>query len=159
MVEGRQSLRMAARVGSHDPVHCTALGKALLACTPSEDLQNLLASCAWEQRTRRTCKSADALRRDLARVRRQGFAVDDEENERGARCLGVLIRDGQGRPLAALSISGPAARLPRSAWPRIARRLHVAAQAIEHRMGSEVRLNGRQSLPRALARQAGSRPG
>jgi IclR family acetate operon transcriptional repressor len=140
MVEGHQGLRMAAHVGSHDAVHCTALGKALLAFTPAEDLQTLLASCAWEQRTRRTCKSADALRRDLARVHRRGFAVDDEENERGVRCLGVPIRDGQGRPIAALSVSGPTARLPRSAWPRIARRLNVAAHAIERRMGGGARI-------------------
>ena len=159
MIEGHQSLRMAARVGSHDAVHCTALGKALLAFTPSEDLQNLLVSCTWEQRTRRTRKSTDALRRDLARVRRQGFATDDEENERGVRCIGVPIRDGQGRPIAALSVSGPTARLPRSAWPRIARRLNLAAQAIERRMGGGVRIKGRQSLPRALPRQADSRPG
>jgi len=159
MVEGHQSLRMAARVGSHDALHCTALGKALLAFTSSEDLQNLLASCAWEQRTRRTCKNADALRRDLVQVRRQGFAVDDEENERGVCCIGVPIRDGQGRPIAALSVSGPTVRLPRSAWPRIARRLNLAAQAIERRMGGGVRIKGRQSPPRPLPRQAGSRPG
>jgi IclR family transcriptional regulator, acetate operon repressor len=149
MVEGAQGLRMAARVGSRDPVHSTAIGKVLLAFLPSEDLHNRMRANRWEPRTPRTLKTLEALLRELRLVRRRGFAIDDAENERGMRCLGVPIRDGSARVIAALSVSGPAARLPRSGWPGIVRRLRVAAQAIEARMGNDER----------AARQVPARPG
>ena len=143
MLESTQGLRMAARVGAEDALHSTALGKAILVCMSPEELKPLLAGYKWERRTRRTITTVETLQRELARVRQRGYAIDDEENETGARCVGVPIRDRDGRPIAALSVSGPASRLPYPILKRIGKRLKAAAQEIAHRMGQEVPMGAR----------------
>jgi IclR family acetate operon transcriptional repressor len=134
MLESTLGLRMAARVGARDPLHSTALGKALLAAMPADDLGRLLGRYRWVRRTRRTITTRAALERELALVRERGYAIDDGENEDGARCVGVAIRDAR-RPLAALSVSGPASRLPGSRIRQIGEQLKVAASEIAQRMG------------------------
>jgi IclR family transcriptional regulator, acetate operon repressor len=137
MLESTQGLRMAARVGADDALHSTALGKAILVSMSPDELKQLLAGYNWERRTRRTITTIETLERELASVRQRGYAIDDEENEMGARCVGVPVRDRDGRPIAALSVSGPASRLRHSILRRIGKRLKAAAQEIERRMGRE----------------------
>lgn len=143
MLESPQGLRMAAQVGSQDSLHCTALGKAILSCLSPEELKRLLTGYDWERRTRRTITTIDALERDLARIRHRGYAIDDDENELGARCVGVPIRGSSGRPIAALSVSGPASRLRHSLMSRIGKRLLLAGQEVERHMGRETHPDGR----------------
>lgn len=146
ILESRQGLRMAARVGSEDPVHSTALGKAILSCFPRDAIKRLMDSYNWERRTRRTITIVEVFERELERIRQRGYAIDDEENEVGARCVGVPIRDREGRPIAALSVSGPASRLSQPILRRIGKRLKTAAQEIERRMGREVPNGGTIAL-------------
>lgn len=138
MLESRQGLRMAARVGARDPLHSTALGKALLAALAVDELDRVLDRYHWTRRTPRTITSRGALERELGAIRERGYAVDDGENEEGARCVGAAIRDQYGRPIAALSISAPAARLRDEAIVRIGNRLRTAVQEVERRMGMHV---------------------
>jgi IclR family acetate operon transcriptional repressor len=141
ILESRQGLRMAARVGTVDPLHSTALGKAILSCLPRDEIKRLMDRYEWERRTRRTITTVEVFERELERIRQRGYAIDDEENEAGARCVGVPIRGRDSRPIAALSVSGPASRLSQSILGRIGKRLRTAAQKIERQMGREV-LNG-----------------
>jgi IclR family acetate operon transcriptional repressor len=135
MLESRQGLHTAANIGSRDPLHCTSLGKAMLACLPPDEARRLLGATRLTRTTPRTLVTLDALERELEAVRRRGFALDDEENEVGARCVGVAVRDAARRPLAALSVSGPAWRLDDRAVERIGARLRAAANELERHMG------------------------
>lgn len=107
----------------------------MLSCLDWPKARQLLESTSLVATTPRTLVTLDALRRELEIVRDRGFALDDEENETGARCVGVAIRDGGSRPVGALSVSGPAWRLDDALVERIGARLEVAARDVERRMG------------------------
>jgi IclR family transcriptional regulator, acetate operon repressor len=143
MLESPRGLRTAAHVGTRDPLHSTALGKALLAAIPANDARRLLSGYRRERHTDRTLVSLDALERELTRIRRRGFALDDEENERGARCVGAAVLDNGGQPIAAVSISGPSWRIGDSLVESMGERLVEAARAIEMRMGYATRAAAR----------------
>ena len=110
-VQSAHRLRMFAEVGRHVPVHSTAVGKVLLAGLPDAAVHAVLARAGLASRTSRTLASPEAVLAELATVRRVGWAVDDEEEETGVRCLAVPVRS-DGLVVAAMSVSGPAARVP-----------------------------------------------
>jgi IclR family acetate operon transcriptional repressor len=110
-VQSAHRLRMFAEVGRHVPVHSTAVGKVLLAGLPDATVHALLAHSGLARRTPRTLRTPAAVIAELATVRRVGWAVDDEEEETGVRCLAVPVRT-DGLVVAAMSVSGPAARVP-----------------------------------------------
>ncbi len=135
ILESSHGLRMAARVGKRDPLHSTALGKAILAWLPADETTGLLPQGRFARCTPRTITTRPSLERQLVIFRKLGYAVDDEENEPGARCVGVPILDARGHPVAALSVSGPASRLHDATIRRIGRRLLAAASDVATRMG------------------------
>ena len=110
-VDSQRNLRMVGRVGHRYPAYCTALGKAMLAGLPDEEVDAIISRSGLKAKTRTTLTSAEALKADLEQVRARGYAIDDEENEEGARCVGVAVRDHMGRPRAAISVSAPAMRM------------------------------------------------
>ncbi|MEA2528276.1 MAG: IclR family transcriptional regulator, acetate operon repressor [Thermomicrobiales bacterium] len=111
MLESKFSLRMAAEIGSRDALATTALGKSILAYQPEDRLDAVLAHLSLLPRTPRSIRTPDALRRELAKVRKQGFALDDEENELGAYCVGAPIFGLTREVVGAVSISVPTVRL------------------------------------------------
>jgi len=135
ILESAQGLRMAAAVGARNALHCTALGKAILSAIPNSEARELLTAYRRVAATPKTIVGLEALMDDLAVVAERGYAVDDEENEVGARCVGVPIRDLAGRAVGAISISGPVARIPLELVETIGARLLEAAVGIEERMG------------------------
>ncbi len=110
-VESPQSLRIFSRIGRRAPLHCTAVGKVLLAYRPRAEVDALLGCGPLERLTRHTITSLAQMRRELEKVRDQGFALDREECEEGACCIAVPIRNAQGAVEAALGISAPTTRL------------------------------------------------
>ncbi len=133
--EPERSIRMTSRVGASSPVHCTAVGKAILATMPRARVEALLPDLVLEQFTRRTMTSRDALLKELERTTRRGYAVDDEEREEGVRCAGVAILDGRGEAVAAVSISGPSFRVTMQKIPAIAGKLMHCVRGIQHDLG------------------------
>lgn len=110
IIESRRGVRLAAKRGDRDPIHATALGKAITASLPEERVREILKRSGMEPRTRRTITTVDDYFDELVRVRRQGYAMDDGENEIDGRCVAVAISDS---PLpAALSLSAPSVRFP-----------------------------------------------
>lgn len=97
--------QMRSRVGLRAPLICTAAGKAMLARLDPEEALRLLSLSGPSRLTRETLLS------QLAEIRAQGWAADDEENEPGVRCIGAAIPDYRGRAAAAVSISANAARM------------------------------------------------
>ncbi|WP_320670121.1 IclR family transcriptional regulator [Patulibacter defluvii] len=111
-VEGNRSVRMFTQVGRTVPAHTTGAGKAILAGRPADEVARLYADDAvFAPLTARTITNAIDLDRALERVRRDGFAVDDEEHEEGVGCVASAIRDGDGQAIAAISVSGPSSRM------------------------------------------------
>lgn len=110
-VEGDQNpsgLRMASRIGLRNPAHSSAVGKVLLSHFSEEELNHFLKNKGLSKRTENTITDITQLKEHLEMVRNQGYAIDDEENERGIRCVGAPIFNESGRVVAAVSISGPA---------------------------------------------------
>lgn len=110
-VESTRALRVAARTGRALPAHCTAAGKALLAALAPRRVSGLLAGVALEAATDRSITAHGALARHLATARRLGHAVNLEESEEGVASVAAAARDRAGRPLAAISVAGPVARM------------------------------------------------
>ena len=135
ILESGQGLRMASQVGARDALHSTALGKAILSALPASEARELLSGYRRLAATPRTIVGLEALIDELTLVAERGYSIDDEENEVGARCIGVPIHDLAGRAIGALSVSGPATRLPGDVVASIGERLQEAAAAIEERMG------------------------
>jgi len=106
-------LRMASRVGLRNPIHSCAVGKVLLADFSDEALDHFLKGKNFMRRTENTITDPVQLKEHLKSVKKQGFAIDDEENEKGIRCVAAPVRNGAGKVVAAISISGPAFRVTR----------------------------------------------
>jgi DNA-binding IclR family transcriptional regulator len=136
MIESRQGLRMSARPGSRDPLHSTSLGKAMLAFLPDARRDRLIAaSLPLARLTPKTIVDHCALLAELDVTRARGYAIDDEENETGAICVGAPILNGEGEAIAGLSISGPVSRINQGTVELFAARLVSACGVISRRMG------------------------
>jgi len=112
ILESPHSFRMAARVGTTAGVHSTAVGKAIAAFLPRDEVAAMLGASGLPRLTARTITTPRAWQRELLRTRARGFSEDNAENEPGACCVGAPIFEAvNDRVLAALSISGPADRI------------------------------------------------
>ena len=111
VVDGWHTVRMHSWVGKLSPAHCSSMGKALLAGLPVDDLTSRYPDPNLPARTARTITSLDELRRELERIRRSGYCVDQEELEDGLCCVAAPVFSPSGTVDASISISGPAQRL------------------------------------------------
>lgn len=111
-VESAWPLRMELKPGSRVPIHCTAIGKLLLAFAPTAVRERLLMVAALEARTAHTITEPARLREALEATRRRGWSEDDEEFLAGVCCIAVPVRGARAKVLAGLAVSAPTARLP-----------------------------------------------
>jgi DNA-binding IclR family transcriptional regulator len=103
--EGRRPYQMPSRIGMSVALHTTAIGKAILAELTDEEVLAICRRTGLTRRTPHTLTSEEDLLTELARVRAVGYAIDDEENEPGIRCVGAPVFDHTGRVFGGLSIS------------------------------------------------------
>ncbi|MDE3163081.1 MAG: IclR family transcriptional regulator [Acidobacteriota bacterium] len=134
-IEPARSVRMITRIGSSNPVHCTSVGKAILAFLPEDRIEDVIRRTRFERFTHRTIATPEALRAEIEKTKRRGYAVDDEELEEGLRCIAVPLLDGQRQPVAAVSVSGPSFRVTAQKLPSIANHLLHCVRGIAHDMG------------------------
>ena len=130
-----RSFGMRAKVGYRAPMHCTALGKAILSGMPLKEVEELIEQHGLLAVTANSITDCAQFLQEMDRVRAQGFAVDDEENEIGVRCVAAPILDYTGQPVAAVSVSSPVLRLPLSEVPRYGQKVIEAGNAISARLG------------------------
>lgn len=104
-------LQMVSTLGSRIPMHSSSVGKILLAHLPDSKISQIIQAKGLPKRTANTITDTAELKRNLSRIRAQGYAIDNEENEMGVRCVAAPIRDMTGTVIAAMSISIPAARV------------------------------------------------
>ena len=134
IIESSQGLRATGRVGARDTLHSTALGKAIMARMPAEQRDELIAAAELAPRTPHTVADRDALRASIECAARAGHAIDNEENEVGMRCVAASIVNADGRPLAAMSVSGPSSRMTDTALERIGGHLVDACARISAKL-------------------------
>ena len=138
IMESAHDLRMAATVGMRDSYHSSALGKAMLSRFAEQDIVRAVGSEPFHRKTSRTHTTLSEVQADIAQVRKVGYAIDDEENEPGARCLASPILDRTGQCVAALSMSGPTSRITVARVPDLAGYVRKAAEEISARLGYAV---------------------
>jgi IclR family KDG regulon transcriptional repressor len=134
-VDSPQQVRMHCVIGTRNPLHCTALGKAILAFLPSEERAALLDQITLTARTANTITDRSALEENLALVRARGYAIDEMEIEEGIRCIGTPVFDHTGYVVAAISTSGPAFRLSLTRIHDMAEAAMRASRAISSKLG------------------------
>ncbi|KQY63599.1 MULTISPECIES: IclR family transcriptional regulator [unclassified Nocardioides] len=121
-VQSSQAMRSSTEVHRRTMAHCSAVGKALLSLLADDEVTALAERTGLDRPTSHTVGSVSELVAAVRVVRRQGFALDDEEEEYGARCVAVPVPSAP-FPLA-VSVAGPSARVTRERVPALAAELH-----------------------------------
>lgn len=134
-VECRQMMRAFARPGARVPLHCSSVGKALLTAISDRELARVLHRHGLPKLTVKTLATPAALRADLAEARARGYAIDDEEHAVGLRCVAAVVHDEAGAAVAAVSISGPMARIPDQRIGPLGALVRSTAEAITAGLG------------------------
>lgn len=135
-MHGDNMLGMRSEIGKRECIHSTALGKAILSCLPSKELKEFLNEYEFVPVTSRTITDAKAFSDELKETRRRGFALDDQENELGGRCVAAPIFDNQQRAIAAISLSIPIQRFPDEKISDFGSKVREAARKISERLGA-----------------------
>lgn len=134
-VDSRHMLGMYSKVGRRAPVHCTAIGKVLLAWEADAQRELLLQNVSFKQYREKTITNQADFITELNRTRAQGFGEDREEFDDHIRCLGVPIFDRLLQPVAGMSISFPTFRYDEARQPEIVAMLHDACRHISKQIG------------------------
>jgi DNA-binding IclR family transcriptional regulator len=134
-VNSPQPVRPAARPGSRNPLHCTGIGKVLLAGLADEEVARLLPE-PLERRTENTLTHVAEVVENVRQVRDRGFAIDEIENEEGVRCVAAPIRDSTGAVVAGLSVSAPAYRFSSEDVRRLAPEVLRVTTELSRRLGA-----------------------
>ncbi len=129
----RSVARLAA--GKRVHLHCTGVGKAILAFLPPERVHEIVRARGLPRFTPHTITSWADLQRELEVTRQRGYAVDNMEHEWGIRCLAVPLRGEDGRVVASMSISGPAERFPPEQLAGMAQKLLLLGIEASYRLG------------------------
>jgi IclR family acetate operon transcriptional repressor len=134
-VESRQMMRAMAAPGTRVPLHCSGVGKALLAVQSEQERAALLARTGMHKVTQKTITEMAAMRDALSETLRSGFAIDDEEHAVGLRCVASLIYDENCEAVGGLSVSGPLARIPDRKFQELGRLVCSTAERITTEFG------------------------
>ncbi|MHB0774952.1 IclR family transcriptional regulator [Halomonas sp. WWR20] len=136
--ESPQMMRMITRLGSRAPLHASGVGKALMAWLPESEIERILEARGLTRVTANTLDTPTRLREGLAEIRQRGYACDREEHAIGLHCVAASIHDEHGSPLAAISVSGPVARIPESRLAELGGVISQAAQDITLQIGGRL---------------------
>jgi IclR family transcriptional regulator, KDG regulon repressor len=134
VMESPMAYRVASTVGDYSYFHSTSVGKSIAAYLSDEEREQALLRHRMPAMTPKTITTRAAFEEELEKVRREGVAVDNEENAPGIICVGGPIFAGKGKPIAALSVSGPAVRISES-LPAIKRAVKETVQKISMLLG------------------------
>lgn len=134
-VDSRHMLGMYSRIGRRAPIHCTAIGKVLMAWESAERRDRILQNVDFKKFREKTITNSADFLEELVRTHAQGYGEDREEFDDHIRCIGVPIFDRLNQPIAGLSISFPTFRFNEADAPKFIQMLKDASNAISARMG------------------------
>ena len=133
-MESRRAIRMAAAVGARAPLHCTAVGKVLLASQPEEYVRQVL-DLGLKAYTPKTIIRNEALLETLAEVQQRDYATDDEESETGLRAIASPVRNHTGQVIAAVGLAAPVQRMNKKVMQTCVPSVIATANAVSARLG------------------------
>ena len=143
VMESLHTFRLATEVGMRRPIHCTSLGKAMLASLSDvQQKQEILKGIQFAAVTPKSAESVSVLEKQLRKIVERGYALDDEEAVSGARCIGAAILDSEGKVVAGISVSGPVVRITKAHLPQFSAIICNAAQQISKKLGYQGALIG-----------------
>jgi len=135
-VENEKSfIKMDIWVGHRLPVHTTAIGKVLVAHLPDKEIVEILEMRGMEKKTRRSITSKQKFLQEMKKVRQYGFAIDNEENSDGVRCIAAPIFNASGKVIAALGTSSTILHIDENQLPKIIELVRKAAAAVSRQLG------------------------
>ncbi len=134
-VESPRAIRTPSTVGRRTPLHCTAVGKAVLAFLPASEIDEVVKRRGLRPYTSKTITSPAEFKAELRFVRERGYAVDNEEFEEGLKCISAPIRNYSGQVSASISIAGPAFRLDKDKTVLLAQSVIKAASELSIELG------------------------
>lgn len=134
-VEAPGFIKMDTWVGRRMELHTTAVGKAIVAYLKRSEQEEIIGQRGMKKKTAHTITSPARLLKELDRVRQLGYAVDDEENNLGVRCVGAPIFNAEGKVEASIASTGTVHDVPREAVQRLAEHVKDAARRISHQLG------------------------
>lgn len=134
-VECKEMMRAFVRPGLRAPMHCSAVGKAILSAMPETERKRMLSLLGVDRNGTGEPVCTPELLSSLENVRKCGYALDDEEQSVGMRCVASVIYDENGGPLAAVSISGPTARITDKRIPALGKLVNHTCQDITSNLG------------------------
>lgn len=132
--------RVASWIGKRMDLHCTAIGKAVLAFLPKSEVDSLVHERGLARHNENTIATPRRLYAELERIAKAGYAIDDEEDELGLRCISVPVFGASERPLAAISLAGLTSELALENVSRLAAELRQTAAGISHSVFDSVSL-------------------
>lgn len=134
-IEGNKTLRTHSRVGRRAPMHCTSVGKVILAFLPKEEILLFLEKNELTKHTENTITDKTKFIDELEKIRNQGYGTEIEENETGITCIAAPIFDNKGDITAAVSISGPTIRLTNEQLVKLRPIIVEVSKNISNRLG------------------------
>lgn len=109
--ESAKQLRTYSVIGVRAPLHCTAVGKAILAFFTDKQVDRMIKAMGLARFTENTITDRERLDREMNAIRQRGYAVDNAEHEEGVRCIGAPIHNHEAAVMASISVSGPSQRM------------------------------------------------
>lgn len=139
ILESSQPLRVADFPNRRNAIYCSAIGKSILAHMGDESVEEYLRLTKLTRFTANTITTREGFRRELEQVRKLGYAVDNEENVEGVRCIGIPLFDENGAPIASLSFTGPSTRMTDAKFKLLLEALQKARASIAEKLHSRER--------------------
>ncbi|ARK22031.1 IclR family transcriptional regulator [Sporosarcina ureae] len=137
-INGNNTLVIYSRIGKKVPLHCSAVGKVLVAYLPKDSLTELLEGYEFIQATENSIQNHTDYMTELAQVKKQGYAVDDEENEYGIICFAMPIYDHKYDVVAAVSVSSPKSNFTKEKENNYLKLLKLCTDSISQELGANL---------------------
>lgn len=134
-VEADNTIMMVSNIGRRSPLYCTSVGKAMLAFMKEEEVKEIWENSNIQKLTKNTITDYDEFKRELDKIRANGYAEDNEEHEIGVRCVGAPVFNYRGKVEGAISISGPTIRITKDKVEDLAREVKKYAGLISRELG------------------------
>ncbi|TCN28158.1 IclR family transcriptional regulator [Mesobacillus foraminis] len=135
-IESPQTIRMYSRIGRRAPVHCTGVGKAIMAFFPEEEIDQIITEKGLHRFTEYTHTNRESLLANLDEIRSRGFSIDEQEHELGIRCVAAPVFNHHNKVVAGVSVAAPTYRLPTTMVEEYAAKLTACAGSISRGLGN-----------------------
>lgn len=137
-IESSATIRMFSNIGKRAPMHCTGVGKAILAFLPHQDILEIVQEKGLEGFTHKTITELEPLLDHLSDIRSKGYSIDDEEHELGIKCAAAPIVNSRGEVIAGISVAGPIMRVSEEKLIDMATEVLKTSKEISLAMGGKL---------------------